>query len=164
MKMTPVIAGILAATIGLTGVTAANAQGRSEGPRADFSELDADGNGEVTIAEMQAYGKARADARFAEADTNGDGSLSAEELLAQRDSDRAERRIDRMIERMDADGNGTLERAELTRDGEDQSERMEKRFSRLDTDESGGLSEEEMAAAKEKRGGDRKGRKGGNRG
>mgnify|MGYP003885325021 CR=1 FL=1 len=76
MKHTGFITGIVAASFVLTA-GAALAQGMGDkpgcgGPRHErpaFSELDVDGSGEVTKAEMDAH---RA-ARFAEADTDGDG-------------------------------------------------------------------------------------------
>lgn len=161
MKTAYILAGAIALSIGITGM-AAEAQGKGRGgERASFAELDADGNGEVTMAEMQAF----AQARFDSVDTNGDGSLSAEELIAARESqnsDRLERRINRFLERADDNGNGTLEFGEFG----PSEERAAERFSRVDADGSGGISEEEMEAAKEQRA-DRRGgskRGGGDRG
>ncbi|MEM8591813.1 MAG: calcium-binding protein [Pseudomonadota bacterium] len=153
MKTAYILAGALAATMGLTAM-AADAKGRGGGERASFSELDADGSGEVTQAEILAHAQARFDA----ADMNGDGSLSAEEMIAARSdnaSERLERRVSRFLERADDDGNGTLEFGEF---GPSQ-ERAAARFERIDTDGSGGISEAEMEAAKsaraDRRGGDR---------
>lgn len=151
-----IILGALAVALSITAVTADARGGDRGGERADFSTLDADGNGEVTQAEMLAF----AQTRFSEADTNGDGSLSVEEMIAARSADvseRMERRITRMLERADANDNGTLEFDEM-RPG---SDRAAARFERIDTDGSGGISQQEMDAAKEARG-DRKGK--GNRG
>ena len=146
------IALALASSIALTAAAPVAAKERG-GDRPAFSDLDTDGNGEVTLAEMEAF---RA-AKFAEIDTDGNGSLSAEELLAAReaDSDRAERRINRMIERADANDNGTIELDEMRGGGE----RGAERFAEADADGSGGLSEAEMKDAKGKRGG-KKGGKG----
>ena len=154
MKTTYILAGGLAVVMGLTAVTAdARDRGGPDRERPSFSELDADGNGEVTRAEMEAI-KA---ARFAAADTNGDGSLSVEEMIASRsadNTDRMERRITRFIERADDNGNGTLEINEVG----PSEERVTERFERLDSDGSGGLSMAEMEAGKEgrkdRRGGD----------
>lgn len=124
-------------------------RGKGFGAKAEFSELDADGSGEVTLAEMQAH---RA-ARLADMDTNNDGALSKEELIAAREgeiSNRMERRLDRMIDRLDENDDGLLQFAEMPQaDGG----RAEERFAKVDTDGSGGLSEAEMEAAKGKRGG-----------
>ena len=42
------------------------------GPRPDFSQLDANGDGQITQAEVKAFGAAE----FAKADTDGNGSLT----------------------------------------------------------------------------------------
>jgi len=125
----------------LTMTTAAvQAQDRPQrGP--DFAELDADGNGQLTPAEMRAH----AAARFAVADSDANGTLSAEELTAAaaaRQAERAGRRTDRMIEWMDADGDGALSPAEMPRRG---SARM---FARADANDDGALSAEEFAEAR----------------
>ncbi|MEO1703764.1 MAG: calcium-binding protein [Pseudomonadota bacterium] len=154
---TTLLASAIAAALALTAVTANAERGpRGGGERASFSELDANGDGEVTMAEMAAH----AAARFAEADTNGDGSLSSAEMIAARmngNADRLERRISRFIERADDNGNGTLELGEIG----PSEERQQARFERLDTDGSGGISEEEMEAAREARGGRHGGQRGG---
>ena len=49
---------------------------------------------------------------FAEVDANGDGAVDAAELLAWIEAQR-EARVQRMIERADADGDGVLSEAEL---------------------------------------------------
>ncbi|MEM1100004.1 MAG: EF-hand domain-containing protein [Pseudomonadota bacterium] len=145
---TTLLAGTLALSIGLTGLSAlsAEAEGRA-GDGARFSELDADGNAEVSLAEMRAFG----DARFEATDADGDGALSMAEILAAREAqsaDQREARISRFVERADANGNGTLERDEFGAG----ADRMEARFERLDADGSGGLSPEEMRRAREARG------------
>ena len=124
---------------------AANADNRGAGPiggmgeRPTFSELDADGDGSITIAEI----RARASARFAESDTDGDGKLTAEELtaaVAARAAERAAVGMARMIEWRDTDGDGMLSEAEL---GGDTGPRI---FMRLDADDDGKISAEEFAA------------------
>lgn len=152
MKTTLLI-GAMAAAVSITALTA-EARGGDRGFRADFSTLDADGNGELTEAELRAHAQSRFDA----ADTDGDGALSAEEMLAARgnaDSERFEARISRMIERRDANGNGGLDFDEIG-PGPD---RMTARFERLDADGSGGISEAELEAAKTARA-ERKGPRG----
>jgi Ca2+-binding EF-hand superfamily protein len=109
-----------------------------------FDTLDADSDGKVTLAEMEAHRKAE----FAAADTNGDGSLSAEELAAHQLARMQERmgdRAARMIENMDDDGNGSLSEAEM---GEGPGERH---FARLDTDNDGAISKAEAEAAMQHR-------------
>jgi Ca2+-binding EF-hand superfamily protein len=78
------------------------------GPRMVFEEMDLNGDGAVTLEEMEG---ARA-ARFAEADANGDGALDRDELLAA-GAERMARGIDRMLERADADGDGAVTLEEL---------------------------------------------------
>lgn len=134
--------GMVAA--GALTVLAAAAQGeeRHRGSGHDhammFETIDADGNGEITLEEMQQH---RAQ-RFDGADTDKDGKLSRAELEAQA-AERIAARIDRMISRHDADGDGMLAPDELARP--EQSARM---FERMDADRSGGISAEEMEQAK----------------
>lgn len=116
------------------------------GERASFETLDADGNGEVTQAEMEAY---RAE-RFSAADTDQDGALSKEELsarMSERANDRAARWVERMMERMDANDDGKLSQDELASRG---GRKAGDRFERLDADGSGGVSKEEFETAMKK--------------
>lgn len=128
--------------------------------RPDFSTLDTDGNGALTLEELQAAGAAR----FAVADADGDGALSADELTAQM-SERAERGVARMIDRLDENGDGLLQQAELeARRGGERADRM---FARADANDDGSISAEEFEAAKERgdrRGGGKRGGKGHGRG
>ncbi|CUH87985.1 EF hand [Phaeobacter sp. CECT 5382] len=143
------IAAIIAAA-GVLGATAVMAKPGFGGcgPMMQFEELDADGNGEVTKAEMDAH-KA---ARFKTADSNGDGKLSAEEMLAMAQK-RAEIRTQKMIKRFDTDGDGALSESELPKPG-----RRGDMFKRMDADGSGGISKDEFEEAAMYRGGKRPGR------
>jgi len=139
-------------------LTAASAAGRGD-QKFDFSTIDADGNGEITQAEITAFEAAK----FAEADTNGDGLLSKEEMLAQvsarfenAPSDRVERRIDRVISHLDENEDGSISLEERQ-----SSERSARMFERLDEDDSGTISAEEAEKAADRRGhGKNKDRKG----
>lgn len=144
---------IAAAALIATGSTAvlatahdrAGPQGSGAGPATMiFERFDLDGNGEVTRDEVtQAAAQ-----HFAEADTNGDGQLSPEELAAQAESRQEERRAsrmaqrsERMLERHDANGDGLLSLEEMTaQDGEDRLERL---FAHLDVDEDGVINKAE---------------------
>lgn len=141
-----------------------------------FAEVDADGDGKVTEAELDAFKMAR----FQAADTDSDGFLSAEEMAAYGEKMRAEReakrgaaRAERMIKRIDTDDDGKVSAEEATAMGPG-SDRM---LARLDADEDGAVSLEELQNARGKmkgRWGDREhsrwggkdhghGRKGGDR-
>lgn len=140
-------AGLLALMIpAALAAPAAAQEAGGEPPRMIFEELDADGNGAVTLEELQAAGEAR----FAQADTDGDGALSRDELLA-RGAERAEARVDRMLERADADGDGLLTQAELEEAREGRGGRHgrggpnpERMFERLDADGDGSVTEAEF--------------------
>ncbi len=154
MKTTFLVAAIAA------GITlAATAQAReAQGPRMQmpaFEELDLNSDGEVTATEIQDAMQAQAAARFAEADTNGDGALSAEEMIARVDGERQERMADRIadrIEKADTNGDGLLQAEELIAQADARAEGRGNRgadriFDRFDTDDSGSLSAEEFAEA-----------------
>ncbi len=124
----------------------AGAQGFGHGPRAaggerpSFETLDADGDGNLTVAEF----KAQAAGKFAEVDTNGDGVLSVEEMTVHASAqaaERAARMIARMIEFRDIDGDGALSLAEMS---DNNAERM---FGHLDADGDGVVSAEEFEQA-----------------
>ena len=96
---------------------------------ARFAKIDADGDGKVTLKEIAALEEAAREARknqmaarrlsdasgFVTADSNGDGSISADEFTAM---------PNRMLERLDADGDGAVTKDEI-RDhfGKDRSPR-----------------------------------------
>lgn len=129
MRHTGLLAGLTLA-IGLGGLsTAVEAQqqgGMGQGMH---------GGGPMDMAE-----------RFGDADTDGDGMLSRDEMVArmtERATGRIEARVDRMIEHHDGDGDGMLTLEEL-RAGP--AGRM---FDRLDADGDGAISREEFAKMRE---------------
>ncbi len=132
----------------LTGLvaTAGAVQAQDERKRPDFATLDLDGDGALTMEEMQPRGEAR----FAEADSNGDSALSAEELTATINANAADR-VAGMIERFDENGDGVLQQDEMSGRNGDRVARM---FERVDADGNGAISEEEFESAG-KRGKDR---------
>lgn len=108
------------------------------GPKpVNFEELDINGDGEVTRAEMEANGKAR----FAAADTDGDGFLTPQELEAKAE-DRAKRHIGLLMSRADANQDGKLSLDEM----KNAMPKRQAKFDELDTDGSGGLTKAEMEA------------------
>lgn len=107
-----------------------------------FDRFDTDGDGTVTKEEIAA--KRAADA--VALDANGDGKLSAEELVAadlRRMQQRVEERVKARIAAQDIDGDGMLSAAELAMP--DMPAMM---FQRLDANGDGALDKDELAAAK----------------
>lgn len=162
--MSTIKAGLLAALIPLALAAPALAQdSRGPGPQMVFSDLDLDGDGALTLEEMQ---NAR-QGRFARADADGDGLVTRDELIAQAMT-RAGQGVDRMIERADADGDGALSAAELEAMRDDRrSAGMERLFGRVDADGDGSVTEAEfdaamarMEARRDQRGGDHGERRG----
>lgn len=142
---------VLAAVFAAAGVLAAGAVIAKPGfggfgPKMQFEDIDTDGNGEISQAEMQA----QKSARFKSVDANGDGKLSPEEMHAMAQSRMADR-VQKRIEHLDTDGDGALSESELSNLG-----RHGDMFKRLDGDESGGISKEEFEQARAQRAGKRR--------
>lgn len=138
MRATSMVLGVVSAAMVVTAGAAAIAQGKhGHGQRPGFEEVDANGDGKITQEEMQA----RAAARFGEADTDGDGAISRDEMLAKAMA-RSEKRVDRMMRRMDADGDGKVSKAEMQ---QMRGKRMDRMIERMDADGDGALSKEEFA-------------------
>ena len=145
MTQTKILAVILATAGALAATTAMAKPGcGGMGPKMQFEALDADGNGEITKAEMQAH-KA---SRFSDSDSNGDGKISTEELLAKA-QERAAKRVERMISHLDKDGDGMLSQDEMANRGG----RHGDMFKRADSDGNGTISKEEFEQARQHRGG-----------
>ena len=109
----------------------------------NFQEFDADKDGKVTEAEVEAF-KA---AQFAKIDANSDGKVTAEEMVAFHDAQEAARKTERaakMIERMDSDADGALTAEELAAGPQPKS-----LFDRLDSDGDGAVTEAEVQAARD---------------
>lgn len=168
MKKSYWVAGVLAVVLSAGVVGMANADrggacqkggpGSHGGPApVSFEVLDADGDGKVTPAELEAQ-KA---ARFKASDTNGDGMLSVEEMVEQSKRQATERRTQRvkqMVERLDSDGDGMLSVSEMEAMGKGrQAAKGEGMFKRLDADGDGAISAKEYEA---REAGPRMGRKG----
>ena len=119
--------------------------------RGDFATLDTNGDGQLTLEELQAQ---RA-TRFDTADTDGDGALSLAELEAVQ-SERAAAHAARILARLDADDSGALTLDEM---GGNRPDRTGRIFERLDADADGVISIDEFEAMKDRGGpGHRRGR------
>lgn len=104
-----------------------------------FDTIDADKDGKLSYAELEAHRKAEFDA----ADTNKDGVLSADELSARalaRFQEKLAERTQAMLDNMDNDGNGSLSEAEM---GEGPGMRN---FARIDADNDGFVTRDEIQA------------------
>jgi len=125
---------------------------------ADFGTLDTNGDGSLTLEEIEGAAQARFDA----VDTDGNGALSVEELAAAAASD-ATTRAERMLARMDDNEDGALTIDEMRGNRPERAARL---FERADDNEDGVISEEEFAEVTERRGGRRggEGRRGHGRG
>lgn len=134
-----VLTGLVIAT-GFAAQAASDGGAQRAGQmRPSFELLDADNSGALSRDEFEAHAKAR----FARADSNGDGVLDAQEL-AQMGPKHKERRTERMLQRMDADGDGALSLAELGAGGP----RRGDPFAMLDKNGDGAVTAEEFAQMK----------------
>lgn len=102
------------------------------GPGTRLLQLDQNGDGQITTAEIEAGTANEALA----IDTNGDGLITAEELFAMHQRKRMER-ITARLNAADADGNGDISLAEF-------ANQHTARTLRLDRDGDGIISEDEQ--------------------
>lgn len=146
------LAGVLAAGLSTVAFAGNGDMGGEMGmgggmgpmPAFDFATLDADKDGKVTQAEVDAFHAAR----VAEVDANKDGLLSGDELAAMHlkmMTERANTMAADMVTKLDTDGDKLLSAAEMAaRPG------PEKMFDMVDTDGDGAITQAEADAAKEK--------------
>lgn len=104
-----------------------------------FGNLDADKDGNYTLAELQAAHPDLTPERYATFDGNGDGKVSRDEVKSSVS--------ERLFENMDTDGNGGISHSELSAV---RSSVTPEKFQRMDADGNGLLSKEEMRAAHRK--------------
>ncbi len=137
-------AAVLLGTAGAVMISPAMAERGTRGggmPMFMFDQLDADKDGKVTEAEIDAQRTARVKA----ADANGDGLMNADELAAMQLAEmtaRAKVMATEMVARMDSDGDGLLSAAEMAvKSG------PAKFFKRVDTDGDGAITRAEADAA-----------------
>lgn len=106
-----------------------------------FERLDVNQDGKISAEEM---GAPHID-RLKEADANGDGVLSKEELADHVTRRAAERRAARMAQRLDIDGDGEVTIEEL-------ENHQAKRFALADRNDDGFLDQDELRKAAGKKG------------
>ncbi len=135
------LSSTLVVSLAAFGGSLAYAQGGQRGgpQRPSFSQIDANGDGALTMDEFLSQGRAK----FDKTDANGDGQLDVAELTAAAERERA-RMIERLMTRKDANGDGMLSYAEM------QPHTPGRVFERADTDGNGEISQAEWDAAKEK--------------
>ena len=154
MKRAYLISGatIVALAIGTVGASAKGwgMKGGFGGPQINFEEVDADKDGQITKAELEAHAKAQ----FDTADTDGNGMLSAKEIQVEADKRMKERMkqrsaqgSQRMLEHKDANNDGQLSFEEM----QATQSRMDRMFGRMDDNNDGMISAEELAEMQEKR-------------
>ena len=108
-----------------------------------LADMDADKDGKVSKDEIAAYRKAQA----AAIDTNADGKLSVDELAAmhlKQMTDAAKTMAQKMVDRMDTDGDGMLSASELVA-----QPMPTDLFDKLDTNKDGFVDQAELDAAKQ---------------
>jgi hypothetical protein len=107
--------GSLLAGTAMAGTTDATGDGARNMRRAAmqqqmFERLDADHDGQVTRTEYKAW----VDGRFDKLDTNGDGSVDADEIAGSpATAERVNRRAEGFVKRYDASGTGKVTRADF---------------------------------------------------
>lgn len=114
-----------------------------------FAEMDADKDGKVTRAEIDAIRVERQKAM----DPDGDGFITATEMkahAADQAKARAEAMVDRMFARLDADKDGKLSAAEALSGPMAGGNGIDRMFDRVDGDGDGVISQAEYDAAAER--------------
>jgi Ca2+-binding EF-hand superfamily protein len=129
------LASALSVASAIYDVSLVSAQ-RFGGPD-EFAKLDSDGDGTVTVAELEAGFLAR----WTATDSNQDGKVTVDEFEAQSAARERER-----FAKQDTNSNGLLERSEVSR-------MPDEVFTKLDTDGSGTLTQAELAAGRPDHGG-----------
>ena len=112
---------------------------------AEFTQIDADANGYISFAEMQAWADAKKTAHFTKVDTDGNGSLTEAEFIAGKPKHAPEGMSGRIFKLLDTDGNGALSLAEFkVMRG---SDHLIFHFARIDADGDNQISNAEFLAA-----------------
>ena len=134
------VAVLLAITIGSTAI-AQTPRGMKMLGMSDFEDLDINNDGKVSKEEI----RERREIAVQSMDLNGDEKLSADELMQQY-TKRAQLSVNRMIKKLDSNGDGSLSFAEL--ENGQRVGTLRKLFDRLDKDDDGYISKEEALRVK----------------
>lgn len=101
--MKKIVLGLGAAALLAAGGAAFAQAGQGDGQRGHMAQIDTNGDGQITRAEMMTG----VDAMFAKRDANNDGKIDQADRQAMRDQRRGE-----MWQKLDADGNNSVSKAE----------------------------------------------------
>jgi Ca2+-binding EF-hand superfamily protein len=112
------------------------------GPR---TPIDANGDGAVDFAELQARRSDITTEQFNAMDKDGNGQLNRDEMRAAAQQ-RMQARASERFKKLDANGDGGVSQEELNAA---RQQAADERFKKLDTDGDGKLSEAEMAAGRQ---------------
>ncbi len=128
-------AGFAQSTETAGGADAVAAQSGDQIRNKRMDRLDADKDGTISKEEFLA------DQRLKDADTNGDGVLSPDELAAMIQKREIERKVERLTRRLDVNGDGKVTIAEI-------ENQKAKRFALLDRNDDGKLEASELRRMK----------------
>ena len=134
------VAILLALTVGTTAI-AQTPRGMKMLGMSDFEDLDINNDGKVSKEEI----RERREIAVQSMDLNGDQKLNADELMQQY-TKRAQLSVNRMIKKLDSNGDGSLSFAEL--ENGQRVGTLRKLFDRLDKDDDGYISKEEALRVK----------------
>lgn len=134
------VAVLLAITVGTTAIAQTPRDMKMLG-MSDFEDLDINNDGKVSKEEI----RERREIAVQSMDLNGDEKLSADELMQQY-TKRAQLSVNRMIKKLDSNGDGSLSFAEL--ENGQRVGTLRKLFDRLDKDDDGYISKEEALRVK----------------
>ena len=134
------VAVLLALTVGTTAI-AQTPKGMKMLGMSDFEEFDINKDGKVSKEEI----RERREIAVQSMDLNGDQKLNADELMQQY-TKRAQLSVNRMIKKLDSNGDGSLSFAEL--ENGQRVGTLRKLFDRLDKDDDGYISKEEALRVK----------------
>ena len=143
---------LTALTAGLVGIGNAHARAEQADGHKLFDTLDADGNGQLSQAELRDMPAALGRLRFDKADANGDGAIDKDEFMAQ-----SRKRAERLFAHMDANDDGKIDADEAKppqrgadRHGPKGEHKSGDFFARMDADHNGSISRDEFEQAARK--------------